>query len=407
MGFLKGIFNLMIMLVLGICLFVWLSFSILDSSMLSLEKNVELMETTSFTQEVTDALLERYHMSMNELNFDEDVVLKFVTDSGEGVLGYVFLETDTMPTVDVTFLKDYVTDQISIESQKRLDGNVNMNELLSLLRELPEGNSVSLAVRGFTEEMGLSISQSDIDTVANVFIENKDEEDSVLLNKIIESVAVEALNLNEMNTNLSLQSLFDKLTDRNVFTLLRDIHSVIRKDVMGYLPLMMLILLLILVVVEFRVGTSAVWIALSMIVAIVPLQLIRVADILIEQDFLDVFAGLESYKEFMMTSVMDKLNFYSILFLVLIVVLFIVSRIFSNKVDSKIEAVEEKRHSRFVLPRIAIFLVLAFGLYLNGNAAKNYNMELVNELNSIHISEFDINSVDLILREELNIDFDF
>jgi glucan phosphoethanolaminetransferase (alkaline phosphatase superfamily) len=220
-------------------------------------------------------------------------------------------------------------------------------------------------------------------------------------------VAYERLNLNEMSTELSLQNLFDKLMERNPFTLLREIYNLVDKDFSVYIPLTIFLLILMIIIVEFRVGTSSVWLVLSLIVAIVPLQVIRLANFVIEKDFLDVLTGLESYKNHMLPIIEQKLNVYTIIVFVIIVILFVLSKVLRKKVDTRIENVEETKHSRFVLARFAIFFVLATALFFNFRAAERYNMDMVNEIITLNPDEFEPQSVDLILREELNIDFDF
>lgn len=407
MGFLKGIINFVLMLLLGICLMMFIGFNLMDESVLSYDANSEMLETTQFTEEVTDALLDRYHMQLDELRFDKDVLLQFVNESGLGVLGYIFGEFDEMPQVDVTFLKDYVEDQVDQEAAKQMDGNIDIDSMVEMLKAIPEGESVTAGIKAYTAQEGFDIKQSEIDAVAEIYLENKDLENDALAKLIVEEVAYERLNLNEMSTELSLQNLFDKLMERNPFTLLRDIYNLVDKDFSVYIPLTIFLLVLMIIIIEFRVGTSSVWLVLSLIVAIVPLQVIRLANFVIEKDFLDVLTGLESYKNHMLPIIEQKLNVYTIIVFVIIVILFVLSKVLRKKVDTRIENVEETKHSRFVLARFAIFFVLAIALFFNFRAAERYNMDMVNEIITLNPDEFEPQSVDLILREELNIDFDF
>lgn len=406
MRVIKGFINLILMLVLGISLFLWMGYGLVEDTMLSFEANKTLLETTTFTEEITDELLDQYYTSLDELNFEKDVILQFVTESGEGVLGYVFSEYDTMPSVNVEFLKEYVNEQIEEAAQYEMDGQVNMSDLITVLRAVPEGNSVSSAIKSFTKDAGLNIKNSDIDTVSNVFIENKELEDEALASKLIQSIAVEKLNLNEMATEISLQDLFDQLMTRNPFTVLKQVFDVINKDMKGYLPLAMILIIILIAVIEFRVTSTTIWYALALLIAIIPLQLLRIADFFIQNDMIDLFGGLASYKTFMLEAMNTKLNFYSIVVVVLIIVLFVISRVFSNKVDEKIESAEHN-HKRMVLIRLVVTAVLVFGLYMNVTKAIDYNMALVDDLSTIEASDFDPRSLDDTLSNLLNIEYDF
>ncbi|MBN2794978.1 MAG: hypothetical protein JXR88_06205 [Clostridia bacterium] len=407
MGFLKGITNFVLMLILGLLLMFWIGFSLLNHSVLSYEANEEMLQTTPLTEEITDALLDRYHMHLDELRFDKDVLLQFVNESGLGVMGYVFNEYDTMPDVDVTFLKDYVRDQIEKEAATQMDGNIDFANLLEVLRTIPEGESVTSGIKAYTRDKGFEIKQSEIDAVAEVYIENKDLDDEALLGKIVAEVAYEKLNVNEMSTTLSLQNLSDQLMERNPFTFLREIFEVIHKDFAVYIPISMFLLVLMIITVEFRVGTSAVWMMLAMSVAALPLQFLHLANFVIEKDYLDILTGLESYKNFMLPVLIKRLNLYTIMIVILIITLFILSKVIRKKIDTKIKNVEEKKHSRFILIRLGVFVVLAVLLFLNVQSAQNYNMDMIHEVQSLNPDEFAPQSVDLILREDLNIDFDF
>lgn len=407
MSVIKGIFNFVIMLILSVCMMLFMGYKIMDQSIMSLEENQTLLETTSFSEEVANEMLETYHMSLSELNFEKETIIKFVNDSAVGVLGYVFLENDTMPTVDVTFLKDYVKDEIAEQSQHLLQGNVDLSPMITALRAVPEGTSVSNEIDKYINDSGFDINQSEIDMITETYIENKDLEDDALLQKLVSSIAYEKLNVDTMNTELSLQQLFDKLMKKNPFTILRNLKETADKNVSGYLLITIVLLVLLLITTEFRVGATSVWIALALIVSIIPLQLIRLADLFLNYEILDIFSGLESYKNYMMDNIISELNMMTIVVVISIIVLFILSRVFRSKVDTKIENATNGRSKLVMLTRFVAFLVLLLALYLNVNAGKNFNLETYNNLKEIQASDFDPQSVDLILREELNIDFDF
>ena len=144
-----------------------------------------------------------------------------------------------------------------------------------------------------------------------------------------------------------------------------------------------------------------------MILAILPLQALRLADFFIDRDFLNMFDGMSSYSEFMINEAIDKLNVYSIIFLVSIIVLFIIGKVVSKINDAKIPEEGKKSPSRFRLIRFAGFVALLLGLYLNGNAAYEMNLNFYNEVSEIEVSDFDIGSIDLTLRDLLNVDYDF
>ncbi|MCH4886795.1 hypothetical protein EZV73_04405 [Acidaminobacter sp. JC074] len=407
MGFLKGILNFILMIVLAVCLMVWFGYGLFDASVLSFDENQKMIEQTEFTEEVTSEILSRYNTKLTDLSVDDDVLLNFVNESGLGVMGYIFSEYDEMPSVDVTFLKDYVIRDVAVMEAGKLYGNVDFNDLIAALRMIPEGESVTNNFESYLDENNLSVHQEDVDQVIKLYLENKDLDDQALIDKIIGEMAYEKLNVDQMSTDLSLQSLFDSLTDRNPFTLVRDLLNHVKRNVYGYITITMVVVVLMILVSEFRVSTFSVWMSLAFLLAIIPLQAIRLVDFLVDRNYFDLINGMESYKNYMLDVMIQKLNVYTIITLVLIVVLFILSKIISKRVDSKIEGLEEKRSRPYALVRFAIFLVLALGLFLNVKGMYRYNMQVVNEIQAISPDDFDPNDLDVTLSNLLNIDYDF
>ncbi len=407
MGFVRGIINFTLMIVLSICLMVLFGYGLLNSSVLSFEANKTVIEETAFTEELTSEVLQRYNTKLVDLSVDDDVLLSFINESGLGVIGYVLSETESMPSVDVTFLKDYVIKNVTVEEAGKVYGNVDFDEMITALREIPEGESVSNNFDMFLEEKNLSIHQADVDKVTELYLENKELDDQMLKEKIISEMAYDKLNLNDMYTELSLQSLFDDLMDRNPFTLIREMLNTVNKNIYGYMAITMVILFLMILIVEFRIGSFTVWIALALMIAIIPVQAIRLVNIIVDQELFDIFNGMESYKNYMLDVIIDKLNVYTIVSVVLIVLLFVISKVARKNLDDKIEPVEGKKQNRYVIVRFAVFAILAFGLFLNVKGMYRYDMNKYEEIQSIQPDDFDPKDLDITLSELLNINYDF
>jgi len=407
MGFFKGIFNFVLMIILSICLLAWFSYGLLNDSVLSYEVNQKMVVETPFTEEVTSEILDRYHTKLSDLSFDEEVLLSFVNESGMGVLGYLLSEYEEMPNVDVSFLKEYVTTNVIREEAGKFYGNVDIDETIQVLREVPEGESITKAIDAYLEDNNVTIDQKDVDLVTELFLEHKELDDDSLKNKIISEIAYEKLNLNEMSTELSLQQLFDKLMTKNPFTVVRELLNVITKNIYGYMVLMMVIVFLLILVSEFRITSTSTWLTLSLVLAILPLQLIRLLNFVVDRDYFTVFNGMESYKNYMLDAAITKLNVYSIAVLIVVIVLFVFGKLLKRQGDDKIDQVEDKKKSRYVLVRIAIVGVLLFGLYINTKACYNYNKNVYDDIASIKPSDFDPKSMDETLSGLLNIDYDF
>lgn len=407
MGFFKGIFNFVLMIILSICLLAWFSYGLLNDSVLSYEVNQTMVEETPFTEEVTSEILDRYHTKLSDLSFDEDVLLSFVNESGMGVLGYILSEYEEMPNVDVSFLKEYVTTNVTREEASKFYGNVDIDGTIHALRVVPEGESITKAIDAYLEGENVTIDQKDVDLVTELFLEHKALDDDSLKNTIITEIAYEKLNLNEMSTELSLQQLFDKLMTKNPFTVIRELLNVINKNIRGYMVLMMMIVFLLILVAEFRVTSTSTWLSLSLVLAILPLQLIRLLNFVVDGDYFTVFNGMESYKNYMLDSVITKLNVYSIVVLIIVIVLFVLSKLLRRQANDKTDQNEDKKKNRFVLVRVAIVGVLLFGLYINTKACYTYNRNIYDEIATIKPSDFDPKSMDETLSGLLNIDYDF
>lgn len=407
MGFLKGILNFVLMIILGICLMIWLGYGLLHHSVLSFEENKTMIEQTQFTEELSVEIIDRYKTKLNALSLDDEVLVQFVRQSGVGVLGYVFSEYETMPSVDVSFLKDYVVKNVAAEEAGKLYGNVEFQDVLTKLRAIPEGESITKNFEAYLTENNMTFHQEDIDKFIAVYIENKSFDDEALLEKLISEMAYEKLNLNQMNTELSLQALFDTLTEENPMTVVRGLLNDINKNIYGYLTITMVLIFLMILVLEFRVATAAIWLSLSMLIAIIPLQGIRLLNFVVARDYFTLINGMESYKDYMMQVMISKLNVYTIVVLIAVVVLFILSKVFRSRIDTKIEGIEEKSKKRYVLVRFAVFAVISLGLFLNLKAMYRYDMKVYSDIQNLSIDDFDPDDLDVTLSNLLNIEYDF
>lgn len=395
------------MIILSVCLAIWFGYGLLNSSVLSYEVNEKMVTDTTFTEDVTSEIASRYNTKLSELSFDETILLSFVEESGLGVLGYILSEYEEMPSVDVSFLKEYVASNVTREEASKFYGNVDVAETIEALRMVAEGESISNAITTYLESKNLSVDQNDIDMVTKTFLENKDLDDESLKNKIITEIAFEKLNLNDMTTELSLQELFDTMMTRNPFTIVKDLLIVVNRNVYGYMLLTMVLIFLMIVVGEFRFSAILTWLSLSLFLAIMPLQTIRLIDFIVDRDLFTVFNGMESYKNYMLDAAITQLNLYTIVSMILILVLFVLSKVFRKRVDTKDDHLEEKKKSRYGLVRFGIVLILLFGLFLNGRACYNYNMTTYDEIASIKPSDLDPKDMDETLSELLNIEYDF
>lgn len=407
MGFLKGILNFVLMIILGICLMIWLGYGLLHHSVLSFEENKTMIEQTQFTEELSVEVIDRYKTKLNALSLDDEVLIQFVRQSGVGVLGYVFSEYETMPSVDVSFLKDYVIKNVAAEEAGKLYGNVEFQDVLTKLRAIPEGESITKNFEAYLSENNMTFHQEDIDKFIAVYIENKSLDDEALLEKLISEMAYEKLNLNQMNTELSLQALFDTLTEENPMTVVRGLLNDINKNIYGYLTITMVLIFLMILVLEFRVATAAIWLSLSMLIAIIPLQGIRLLNFVVARDYFTLINGMESYKDYMMQVMISKLNVYTIVVLIAVVVLFILSKVFRSRIDTKIEGIEQKSKKRYVLVRFAVFAVISLGLFLNLKAMYRYDMKVYSDIQNLSIDDFDPDDLDVTLSNLLNIEYDF
>lgn len=399
----KGLLCFILMVALSICISLWVSLNIVGKTVLSSETNTKLLNETEFTTEIVAGVLDKYNTNMGQLSFEEDDLMNFVNESGEGVVNYVFLEEEQLPSVNVSFIKNYINDIIEKESSKALEGNIDVVDFVEMLKEIPEGESISITSAEYFTSLGIEFEKAEFDSVIDVYMENKEESNEVIVDKIVQAIAREVIDIESMKTELSLQDLFDKLTKRNPFTVIRNVVEVYNKDVNGYLLVTVILLMLMIIVTEYRISRIATWFSLSMVLAIIPLQLIRLANYVIDKDFLNLFEGMSSYSDFMMNEAISKLNKYTIVFTLIILIMFIISKVFRKKSDVE----DEKVTNRYRLVRLAGIAVVVVGLYFNSTAAYDMNLTLYDEVSSIELSDFDIGSIDLTLRELLNVDYDF
>jgi hypothetical protein len=271
------------MMALSVCLMGWLSFNILGKTVLSPESNTRLLYETKFSNELVDGVLDKYNTDMGQLRFAEDDLMSFVNDSGEGVINYVFLESEVMPSVDVSFVKEYIEEVIEEESKNALDEKLDFAEFVTMLRQIPDGESVSGTTTNYFESVGIETSGEELDNVIAIFKDNKSETDEVIIQKIAQSIARDIIDIDSMETELSLQELFDKLMKKNPFTVMRSAMEMYNKDVNGYLLITIVLLALLIIITDFRISSSSAWFALALIVAIIPLQALRLADFIIDK----------------------------------------------------------------------------------------------------------------------------
>lgn len=406
MNFLKGLLSYIIMMVLSICILLWLSFNLVNHTFLSVKANSDLINNTTFTSDLVDEILVKYNTNVGQLNFEEEDLIKLINESAEGIINYSLLESETLPTVDVLFIKNYISDIISEESKNSLDGKLNISEFVETMRKIPDGSSISESVSTYIDTLGIETSKEEIDNVVEIFISNKELTNEEISTKIVDSIVKSKINLDSMNTELSLQDLFDKLTKKNPLNVLRRFMEIYNKNVNGYLNIAIILLILLLFVIEFRIGSMAMWVALSLIFSIIPIQIVRLADYFVDKELLSFFSGMSNYTTFMLSESINRLNLLTIIVVVIIVILFVLSKILKSIRNKKSEEnkVEVKRYR---IVRIAGFLVLLVGLFLNGKSSYEMNQSYIAEVKEINVSDFDLNSIDLTLRELLNVNYDF
>lgn len=407
MKFFRGVFSFAIMLILGTCLMLWLSFKIMGDTVLSPETNSELLAETSFSNELVSGVMDKYHMNTGQLQLNEYDLMKFVNDSGYGVINYVFLDTETMPSVDVSFIKTYIEEKIEDEIRKSLDGKLDVADYVSTVRQVKDGESISAFTSDYFKLNDIEVPKEQMDNVILQYMGNRDEADDVIVEKITKSIARENININSMKTELSLQELFDRLMDKNPFTIMKDFMEVFNKDVNDYLFIMIILLTLLIIVTEFRIRAISVWLMLSLLIAIIPLQLLRLVNFFMDKDFLGLFDGMSIYIEFMMEEAVKRLNVITIIALILIIIAFVTSKIIDKRNSSDSRVSDEKPKKRFKTVRAVGLVVLFFVIYSNFNSALDLNTKFYEDVSEIHESDFQIGSIDLTLKDLLEVEYDF
>lgn len=407
MGFIKGLTNFILMMSLVVLLMLTLMYGILNDSILSFKANIEMLETTKFSEEVSDVISVKYQTKLESVSLDHQHLLEFVQASSTGIAGYVFSEIDELPEVDVAFLKTYVEEEVARKLSESLIENLDLDELIRVVKEVPEGESIGKAVTSFAEESGFNISNSDTDAATKIFIENKALEAEALKVKLIEALSLEKVDTSQMKDSLSLQQFFDQLMSKNPFTLARQGFEVVDKNLGFYLPVMILLIILLMAIVEFKLSNSITWFILALLVAIMPLQVLRVVNYLIKKDWMTAFDDYSSYVDFMMSAMIKSLNIYTLIVTIMIVLLFVLKRTLKNRVDDKVEDFISKNKKMWMTVRISSFiLVLIMSSFVISHLI-SYNVEYKNSLQEIQPADFDPIDLDDVLSDGLNIKYDF
>lgn len=407
MGFIKGLSNFILMMSLAVLLMLALMYGILNDSIFSFKANIEMLETSEFSEEVSDVISVKYQKKLESVSLDREHMLEFIKTSSSGMTGYVFSEIEELPEVDVTFLKTYVEEEVARKVSESLTENLNLNDLIRVVKEVPEGESISKAVSSFVEESDFNISKADIDAATQLFIENKALEAEALKNKLIETLAIEKVDTSQMKDSLSLQQFFDQLMSKNPLTLAREGFQAIDKNLGFYLPMMIILIVLLMTIIEFKLSNSIIWFILALLVAIVPLQLLRMVGFLITKDWLNVFDDFSSYTDFMMSAMIKSLNIYTLIVMVMIVLLIVLKKILKTRVDDKVEAFANRNSKRRIIVRSSSFILILMMIYFVTSHWISYNIEYKNSLEEIQPSDFDPIDLDDVLSDGLNIKYDF
>lgn len=407
MSFVKGLFNFVLMLCLSILLALGLLYGIFNQSVLSYDRNQEMLESTDLSEEITDELLVRYTTKLESIAVDDGLLADFVETSSEGVLAYVLLESEQMPTVDVAFLKTYAQEKIEEEISTSLTENVDIDAMITYIKAVPDGQSISKGLDMYLESQELTINEKDLDLARDVFLNNKTLEADALKAVLLTSLASEYGDISQMKENLSLQQFFDDLMPRNPFTVLRQGYEVVDKNLSFYLPVFVILIVLLMTLIEFKLSNSITWFVLSLLVAIVPLQVLRLADFFMDKDYIDVLGQFTSYKTFMMDRIIERLNVYTLVVLLIMVVLIITKRILRQRVDDKVMAFVEGRKTLVGVVRASAILLVVLGTFLVSKNAEDFNRTYYNDLQEIQVDDFDPVDLDQVLGDGLNVDFDF
>ena len=407
MTFIKGVSNFILTLVISALLFVSLIYGILNHTIFSVEANEAMIESTDFTEEATDFLLARYSMKLESISIEEGMMYDFVEASGMGVLNYVFMETETLPEVDVTFLKEYVDRQVKEEISRNLVENTDLDQMIEYLRAVPEGESITQALEVYVSEKNQDIYKNEIEIAARIFIENKELDNEAIKEKMLEALSKEFVDTSTMKETLSLQQFFDRIMNKNPLTILRNAYDVIHTNIRTYIPWVMILLILIMACIEFKLSNSISWFIIFILIPLVPLQALRLLRFFIERDFVDLINGMDSYKDYMLDAMINRLNFYTIVGIIVIILLIIGKKLLQKYVDEKVALKVEKQERAWLLIRIGVVGILFLILGFIGNKAQDKNLNFYEDIQALQPSDFDVRSIDEVLSDLLNVDYDF
>jgi hypothetical protein len=140
---------------------------------------------------------------------------------------------------------------------------------------------------------------------------------------------------------------------------------------------------------------------------LVPLQALRLLRFFIERDFVDLINGMDSYKDYMLEAMINRLNFYTIVGIIVIILLIIGKKLLQKYVDEKVALKIEKQERAWLLIRIGVVGILFLGLGFIGNKAQDKNLNFYEDIQALQPSDFDVRSIGEVLSDLLNVDYDF
>lgn len=152
---------------------------------------------------------------------------------------------------------------------------------------------------------------------------------------MLEALSKDFIDTSTMKETLSLQLFFDRIMNKNPLSLLRNGYDVMHTNVRTYIPWIMILLILIMACIEFKLSDSISWFIIFILIPLIPLQGLRILRFFIERDFVDLINGMESYKDYMLDAMIDRLNFYTIVGIIVIILLIIGKKLLQKYVDEK------------------------------------------------------------------------
>lgn len=390
---LEGIFLFIIMIILSISMSIWMVLTVFNTTILSPNENKIFIEQADFSQ-----------ISNKIESIDLNKTNTFIKESSIGIMNYITLETRELPTVEVSFFKDYMNNKIENKIVNILEDDIEISDLIKTLRSIPK-EDISEASYTFFSEVEFKISNKQIDMVIDTYINNLETSDEELENKIINLVVEEVVDLDEIETEIHLQEIINKSIKEDPFLIIRKTVELFRKDLNNYLIIVIVLLIFIIILTSFRVGEVAIWFFFVSLFAIIPVQLIRLSGIVLKSNTVEKVDVVSKYLEFMIEKSIDKANVFTIImgvFIILMVALKISSSIIKKRNNNKTD-----HKKKLEVLRVVLILGLLGGLYLSVSTAYKENLSFYNSLQSYEISDFDIANPDDIILDVFNIDMDY